>query len=224
MIIKRRKNEEEFLLEEKNFAEINCKEDLVSQDYFIDIPLEIMKCIEMYDFNSGEYLKHWIRTKISDLMVNAVRVGVSPQTLLIGVTGETTRVVSQVLNNKVFNLFNKRYKSLNLVSNVKYKLLTDTKTSFSEKAKYDKWFRSHPIELNDDMYILIYRYFALCLSGQIDPRNITSFWEDLFQITRININYSMIKYRTVDELVKLIYNCLYSIKMYYSGDIQPENL
>ena len=98
MIIKRRKN-----VEEKLFAEINCKEDLISQDYFISVPLEIMKCIEMYDLDNGKYLKHWIRTKISDLMVNAVRVGISPQTLLIGVTGETTRVVSQVLNNKVFD-------------------------------------------------------------------------------------------------------------------------
>ena len=34
MIIKIRKNEEEFLLEEKNFAEINCKEDLISKGYF----------------------------------------------------------------------------------------------------------------------------------------------------------------------------------------------
>ena len=34
MIIKRRKNEEKFLLEEKNFAEINCKEDLISKGYF----------------------------------------------------------------------------------------------------------------------------------------------------------------------------------------------
>ena len=224
MIIKRRKNEEEFLLEEKLFAEINCKEDLVEQDYFISVPLEIMKCIEMYDLDNGKYLKHWIRTKISDLMVNAVRVGISPQTLLIGVTGETTRVVYQVLNNKVFDLFSKRYKSLNLVSNVKYKLLTDTKTSFSEKAKYDRWFRSHPIELNDDIYTLIYRYFALCLSGQVDPRNITSFWEDVFQITKEKINYNVNKFRAEDELDKLFYNILYSIKCYYSGIIQPENL
>ena len=221
MIIKRRKN-----VEERLFAEINCKEDLISQDYFIDTPLEIMKCIEMYDFERGRFIDHWVHTKIVSTKFKEIRkLNISPQTLLIGVTGEKDKIISGVLSNKLSDLLLDRYNSLDLYPTVEHKLLTDSGSNSYEQSKYDVWFRNNPIQLDKDTYTLIFRYIALCLSGQVNPKNVVgSFWEDLFQITKEKINYNVNKFRAEDELDKLFYNILYSIKCYYSGIIQPENL
>ena len=159
----------------------------------------------------------WILT-----LEELISIGISPQTAFIGVESDE-KTFYKVLGTNVADKVKEIYPDpLNFVDYVIYILLNRTKSDDpSLPPKYfDKRFKStDPKSLyytNKD-YLIIFKYIALCLSGQLDPFSVSSYFDkNVYQkIVNTKVNYGVIKYRTHKDLVRVISEAIKTIYGYY---------
>ena len=219
MIIKRKKNVEEFLLEEKNFAEINCKEDLISKGYFLLIPLEMIKTIEMYDARDGNDLIHWIIDMPYRSFNFAAKYNISPQMFFYGVLEDNLSELGRMMGKNNINQFTKSYNWSESNKFIEYilKILIYGDPSGNvtdpDRAKYASWFNSNSITYNSADYKMIFKFIALSLSGQLDPE-VFDFWQDYPGLRDVKVNYGIIKYRSKSDIARVLVRCMEKIKYY----------
>lgn len=220
MIIKRRKNEEEFLLEEKLFADVNCKEDLIDNGYFITIPLEVIKTIEMPELDNGHYLIHWIVDMPYNIFKFAAKYNVSPQLFFYGVLEDNLNGLGKYLGQNNIEKFIAKYNWSDSDNFIAYllKLLIygdpNNKITDPEQAKYSAWFRGNSMIYGPSDYKAIFKFIALSLSGQIEPLAF-DFWQESNQLRNIKVNYGIIKYRNREDFARILSQCIYVIQHNY---------
>lgn len=146
--------------------------------YFSNAPLNLMKAIEMLTFDDGKYIDHWINEMIGNWTIHHIRDKVSkftPQMAFIG-ADPNTDCIGSVLGMTIQDDYESQYKDSNgFINHVINRMLFESHRGDSDKEpKYDRWFSKNPITLQKRLNMLkeypyVFRYVALCLSGQLDP-------------------------------------------------------
>ena len=218
MLIKRKNVEErdEFLLNEKNFSIINSKDDLMNFEILSRVPLEIMKVLEMYDYQGGKWVHHWAIVKVvNNLAVYAIKSGIPTQVLLIACENDRTLVSKVLGSNRNTLILDICGLPDNFIELVRDKMLTETKnnsnTTTSEPA-YSSWFKANKCQVSNDDFKMYIKYLALSLSGQIDPYSHYSIWDREVQLDlkKLSVNYNYINKDTGD-ISKIIARCIFNI-------------
>ena len=169
--------------------------------------LEIMKCIEMFEVGA---LNHWIKDKIYGQSIkDATLFRISPAILLSpAIEDRDNGQLGRLFNNiNYYNLFKEDFCSAeDYIEYIKVEVLTETKNG---EYKYRKHFEIHGFKYTVEEYLDIYKYIALCLSGQLDPRVDEFDWSIEQKIRPMRVNYRL---SSVLSPLDLISTCIYNIE------------
>lgn len=142
---------------------------------FTKAPLNIMKAIEMLELDHGAYVKHWIHEMTVDESLFRLlnEANLPPQIGFIGIEPNINVKCKVIGTNLYYSDVEPYYPDpISYVNFIKNRLLTEVKRGqdkASSSPKYKRWFDDHSIERGDIDYVMIFKYIALCLSGQLDP-------------------------------------------------------
>ncbi len=199
--------------EQKEFAEVNSISDLMhkGKDYFLYYQpcLNIMKLIEMYYMHLETKIDdrdHWLQMSIKNI-INAYKVNINPLIFFVWVENDS-KVLNKVYGTLIYNEFVERFKnSQGFINNLREHVLYDERTGIK---KYKWWFDKYGFIFTDKDYLSIYKYIALCISGQLNP-NIDTFNDSVSLINKTKINYSKNIITNESLLSDIIIKCIKSI-------------
>lgn len=193
------------IFRQKEFgAPINNIEDFLKggsngREFITQGPLNIMKSIEMWsllDEDGKSYVTHWIGDMVNKELLNKfVKKGIPPQVMFCFFEEEPIEISDALGKNNFDKYILKRDFGYGeeFQKRVKSRLLTEIKRGEdpSNGAKYETFFKNNPITTTNKEYLIIFKYIALCLSGQLDP-NQDNFSESTCykKILTTNINYA----------------------------------
>ena len=170
--------------------------------------LELMKCIEMYEFGSTH---HWVVDKIVNQTIEKVELDLTPQILLsLGFENFNNRDLRDAVGNvNILSRVCGIYKSpIGFIQSIKTRLLTEKEKGMK---KYKSWFDNNPIQYSDEEYIDFYKYIALCLSGQLNPDVDDFDWNIEKVLKRTKVDYSLDAKFSDKEKQRLIAKCVTNI-------------
>lgn len=176
--------------------------------------LEIMKILEMYEFDNGKYVPHWIE-KTSTAMLNITRGGYFTVQSAFSIL-DWSRNGESVLGNNIINEIKSKYKTLDnfIESYVIKQLLTERS---SGEVKYSRVISSRSdIQYSVEDFLYYYKYIALCITDQINIEN------DLYNdrlIKNTSIDYKKVLFTDSRELKSVIARCIVAIKGYENSII-----
>lgn len=173
----------------------------------------IIKLVELYDHDNGENIKHWMNS-ITSAIANVVNSEnkissnfISPQTSFIKAV-ENKFIISKILGNDFI-----KYCSFGVgeeyIENLWKEILNMTLRG--EKKYVDAIKNNGGFLVSPKDYIILFKYISLCLTEQLDYRNI-DFWSDLNLITREKTDYLIDKDYQDFELKQIIANCIFQFK------------
>ena len=182
------------------------------------ICLEIMKCLEM--FESGA-LMHWLIEKIEAQVIEEVKTNLDikyPVLLSLAVNGGNLLNNSQirliVKDSLLLKSLDTTYKtSKEYISSIKNTLLTECRGG---EVKYKNHFDRFGFKYSIEEYCDFYKYIALCLSGQLDPRVDEFDWNIEKVIRPMKVLYNI---ESNQRPVKIIAQCIYNISRRYDSSI-----
>ena len=182
-------------LEEKFYSD---RVDAISRIYGGKEPygrrvlLEIMKILEMYEFDDGEYVPHWIG-KIVTAMKDITRGGYFTAQSAFSIL-DWNKNGESVLGSNVIGEIKSKYRTLDnfIESYIIKQLLTERS---SGEVKYSRAINSRSdIKYSVKDFLYYYKYIALCITGQIDID------DDLYNDRLVNtakIDYKKLFIKTV---------------------------
>ena len=175
----------------KEFARVDSINDFSSFDVITRPVLEIIKAIEMMQYNGGDDVGHWINDKVIKPAVQINKKLNKPIQLLFSLAIEKDyKVLSPYFGSNLVNLYIKEFKDwAGYLDATKNKLLTETKQG---KAKYSLWFDTNPITYSNKEYREIMKFIALAISGQINYSVYSDYWTNFNSLSRDKVNYSVI--------------------------------
>lgn len=204
------------ILRDKYFAVQNRQEGLRDLSTYCDrVCIEIIKLVELYDNYSGEDLKHWIGmtgTFINNVLDSEVKISVnssnSPQISFIKAI-ENSRIITKTLGSDFLKYcsfgFGKEY------VNSLWKMILGM-TQRDEKKYVDAIKSNGGFLVSPEDYILLYKYIALCFSGQLNYET-SDFWSDINTVQRLQVDYLInSRFRRKNEIQKLVANCIFQFK------------
>lgn len=219
MIILRKLNN----LEEKLYS-LDSKAAAILRIYGGDEPygrrvlLELMKVLEMYEFDDGKYVPHWIE-KISAAMKNITGGGYFTAQSAFSIL-DWSKNGESVLGSNVINEIRSKYRTLdNFIESYVIKQLLTEKSS--GEVKYSRAISSRSdIQYSIKDFLYYYKYIALYITGQVNIE------EDLYNyqlVNNTNIDYNKVVYKTpIDfkiNLKSVIARCIVAIKGYENSTI-----
>ena len=175
---------------EKDFARVDKLSDLSSFDIITRGPLEIMKAIEMMEYD-GLDIFHWVGEKFvstafqtfTDKLNKTIQLSLS-----LAIEDDYT-VLNRYLGTNQINNFIREFKDWNgFIEQIKNKMLTETKNG---EAKYANWFNNNPVKYKNKDYRDIYKFIALALSGQIDFDTYSDYWNNYTKIKHYKVDYNV---------------------------------
>ena len=197
------------ILRKKLFSinHLNSFEQVVLDDItFIQPILNIIKAVEMWEFDEGRYVNHWINLMAGRLvMLKFINdLDFSPQTTLIGLEDDI-RVIRKVIGSNNADLMINRYGNpKEIIDHAIYRMLNDTRKSGDldvDPKYYSKWFKSkNPnqcLRFTSKEHLVFLKYVALCISGQINPFMDTEYYGNIRKINVTKVDY--FKYIYVDS-------------------------
>lgn len=187
---------------QKDFSKyINEKNVLVLESNYIRVPLEIIKCLEFADIAKDWDFKHWMVGKLANNnFMEARKLDISPQSLLAGCDSyidNYSNLNSYFGVNSCTSFFSKFKTPEKFKQAVLRKLMTESKQGI-EEPKYDKWIKERGLNFVD-IYIPLFKFLALCLSGQVDEADYSEFWKMGPKYLTMNIDYSLINKKNSRE-------------------------
>ena len=183
---------------------------------FIQPALNIIKAVEMWNLDDGEYISHWIKQmSVRLVMLKLMRyLGRSPQIALIGIE-ENSNVLRSTLGTYEADYLISTYKSpINFIDHVIYKLLNMTKQDDPDlppKYFYARFGSKDPSSLNYTSrdYLVFLKYVALCISGQLDPINHDrNYYQSINKIQRTKVDWGRIFINSPEVLRDVIVKCI----------------
>lgn len=206
-----------FIVEQqKEFAEINNKADIIRNNYFVRFPLNLMKTLEMYDAVNSLDLKHWLIDMPYKMIDLSIKQGISPQLLLYGVVEDKITDLGKYLGQNNLNEFISIYNWSGSSDFINYllKLLVygDSNNDLVslQDSKYSSWFATRSLIYEDKDYKNIFKYIALCLSGQLNPE-LDDFWSEYGKLGRVKVDYGIIKYRVEKDIRNILIKSVFRI-------------
>lgn len=198
----------------KYFALLNRQEGLRDLSTFSNrVCLDLIKLVELYDNCNGRDLKHWItmtNTFINNILNSEKKISENynrPQISFIRAI-EDQYTVTKILGNDFLKYcslgFNETYIS-NLCNEI-LKMTDKNEKKYTEAIKINGGFL-----VSSEDYILLFKYIALCLSGQLDYRNI-DFWSDINTIVRMKVDYTKNIFWGNLDIRKIIANSVFQFK------------
>lgn len=177
--------------------------------------LEIMKCLEM--FQSGA-LGHWIVDKIEKLPIKEANksFNISPVSLLSPAIENRRggQLLNIFRNSNLLNKFSEDFPNPeSYVSFIKTELLTETRNG---EPKYKNHFDRFGFKYSIEEYCDFYKYIALCLSGQLDPRVDEFDWNIEKVIRPMKVNYTSCSNLGISNILA---QCIYNISRRYDSNI-----
>ena len=190
---------------------------------FTKAPLNIMKAIEMLELDQGAYVKHWIHEMTVDesLFRLIEEANLPAQVGFIGIEPNVNIKCKVVGTNLYYSDIEPYYPDpISYVKFVKNRVLTEVKRGqdkISSSPKYKRWFDDHPIEKSDLDYVMIYKYIAMSISGQLDPM-VDDFFDNntIRALKTASIDFDRKNPRigkSVKNLTNIIIDCIKSICM-----------
>lgn len=204
------------ILRDKYFAVQDRQSGLKNLSTYCDkVCIEIIKLVELYDNCNSKDLKHWItmtNTFVNDVLSSEIKISAnspnSPQISFIKAI-ENPTTVTKTLGSDFLKYcssgFGKEY-----VRDLWEEILNMTQR---EEKKYVDAIRSNGgFLVTPEDYILLYKYIALCFSGQLNYET-SDFWSDINTIQRTQVNYIInSRFKRKDEIQKLVANCIFQFK------------
>lgn len=175
----------------------------------------VIKLVELYELDRGNNIKHWMNSIVSSAMISVINSGKeisnvyisSPQFSFIKAI-ESSFTISRVLGNDFLEYCNSGIGKI-YIKNLCKEILEMTQRN--EKKYVDAIKQNGGFLVSPKDYILLFKYIALCLSGQIDYKNF-DLWSDINFIVRMNVNYSINRNYSINELKRIIANCIFQFK------------
>jgi hypothetical protein len=174
---------------QKEFGRVDKLNDLSSFDIITRGPLEIMKAIEMMDYD-GVDIFHWVGEKfVSTGFKTFAGVNRTLQLSLSLAIEDNYTTLNRFLGTNLVNDFIDKFKDWDgFIEKTKSKLLTETKNG---EPKYARWFNNNQIKYSNKEYKNIYKFIALALSGQIEFDIYSDYWNN-FKVNQYKVDYSKI--------------------------------
>ena len=141
-------------------------------------------------------------------------LGISPQTAFSWLENDLINIIGTKSADEFLNNFQNSEGFLNYL---KDRLVTDVKNG---EIKYN--FKANEFKYGNDVYkyLSIYKYIALCISGQLEPNNPGEF--DImindFSFRKMKINYKIHKRRSKESLINILHRCIKDILYIYEED------
>ena len=149
---------------------------------------------------------HWLQMSIKNI-INAYKVNINPLIFFVWVENDS-KVLNKVYGTLIYNEFVERFKnSQGFINNLREHVLYDERTGIK---KYKWWFDKYGFIFTDKDYLSIYKYIALCISGQLNP-DIDTFNDSVSLINKTKINYSKNIITNESLLSDIIIKCIKSI-------------
>ncbi len=196
--------------EQKEFSVID---KFISGGYgtdFILCSLDILKLIELYDKDGGIHIKHWLDMS-SKVLVVLSGSNISPQTAFVWLEDNPINIIG---TNSAKDFLNNFQNSEGFLNYLKNRLVTDVKNG---EIKYN--FKPSEFKYGEDIYkyLSIYKYIALCISGQLEPNEPGEF--DIMindsSFKEMKVNYKMHKRRSKESLINILHKCIKDILYIY---------
>lgn len=171
------------------------------------ICIEIMKCVEMFEVGS---LTHWLKDKVygQSIKESYSSFQISPVTLLSpAIEDRKQGQLNRLYNNRNYykDFINDFSTPLDYINYIKTEVLTETR---SGEPKYRKYFDTHEFKYTLNEYMDIYKYIALCLSGQLNPLVDDFDWNIEKRIRPMKVNYTI----SLNSPIDIIATCIYNIE------------
>lgn len=175
------------------------------------ILLELMKILEMYEFDNGDYIPHWI-DKVSIAMFSVVGDGYFTAQSVFSVLDWNSNGES-ILGSNIINEIRNKYRTPeNFIESYVIKQLLTEKSS--GEVKYSRAISSRSdIKYSVEDFLYYYKYIALCITNQITI-------DDLYNyrlVISTKIDYKKEIYKTQLDFKRLrtvIARCIVAIKGY----------
>lgn len=203
---------------QKEFARYNSVSDFVSFDKVTRPTLELIKSIEMMQFENGEYVYHWITDKfIGTIIDGSLNLHVSAQLFLGPAIEDNYNRLSPYIGINNVNTLVQNFENWDgFIEETKKKLLTETS---SGKIKYESWFKQNQIMFSNREYKDIIKFIALAISGQIVFDTYTDYWGTFSRVCKQTVDYRLInpilksgnKQDNIRELKFILANILASV-------------
>ena len=193
------------------------------------VPLNIMKSVEMWSLlrpDGRSYIPHWIEDWVySEVMEKLIKKKYSPQVSL-AIFEEETKLRDIFGSNNADNYILSEFNSPNdLIEFVRRRLYTETKKGADIKdPKYKSWFIKNPSQISTLEYKKLFKYIALCLSGQLNPEIDSDFSRLTKRINSMSVNYSIIKYTSKNDIFRIIVLCIKNFWNYILPELESEIL
>ena len=207
------------ILRKKLFSvnKFNIPRDYTRDDKtFIQPVLNIIKAVEMWNLDDGEYVDHWIRQMAVDLvMFKLPKIHMSYQSALAAAIEEDDNRLSNAIGATECEYVREIYgRPIDFIDHVIYKLLSMTKRDDPDlppKYFYARFGSKDPSSLNYTSrdYLIFLKYAALCISGQLDPFNVDrNYYNSIKEVYRLNVDYKVLKFKTIESLTDVIVKCI----------------
>lgn len=199
------------LLRDKSFSQINRIEDYYENGKFFIRPcLEFMKAFEMFDFNNGQHVSHWL-DKCTSAISEIVDIGKAPQTAFIWCDDNLNSIV-KVFGANIARNFKETYPSPeSYIRDVEKEMRFGRENG---RIKYDSWFKAHPkLILDPKDYVGLFKMIAMYLSGQFTEYQ--DVWTNITHAYRERIiNYDIKINSSRPYIQKILANVMYNLKGY----------
>ena len=194
---------------QKDFARITKYSDILNDaELSYIVPTEFINAIEMYDLEGGKYVNHWIIEKIvNNLFSIGTKFGIYPQQFLAASFEDNLNSLEKVFGTNSVNKFRKRFQTPEIfIETIKRDILSSSKRSIVE-PKYDKIFRNRNPKFiyTNEEYIKIFKFLALCLSGQVPEADWDRYWEiGNKYVSILDVNYNTVHNTSDSYICKII--------------------
>ncbi len=203
---------------QKDFSKYtNGKRDeiLINDTKYLRVPLELIKCLELGPSESLHNFRHWLKDKVVTENLNAAaEKNITPQSLLVGCDSYVdnfSNLNSYFGVNACTSFFSKFKTPEDFIQAVINKLMTESRQGRGE-PKYDSWFKTHSLRFVD-IYVPLFRYLSLCLSGQIPEADYSEFWNKGPRYLKTKVEYDLeVGQYSVPYLCNIVARVLYGVE------------
>lgn len=226
------------LFKQKEFIsknQLDSAESLVAPEITLRICVEIIKTTEMIDSKSGENTIHWISEKLWDNIFSVAiekwkggnkNINYLYTLFPFEIDRDyyfNKRGYSRNLDKLIRTLNNNGDDAFDIIIKAKKKVLTESK-SRSDKSKYYEIFDRRSINekfrFDNNSYLHLFKYIALSLSDQIDPK-ITNLHDSQVYQKRVDYDSDYLSRLSLSqakkEFNKRVATCIYNFS---GGNLQ----
>ena len=185
----------------KQFSTIDDKLSFITRKNVLErFPLELMKMMEMYEYNDGIDVPHWAEKPLVPIC-DALGL-YTPQELLATIIQRTFDETIAVYGVNGSKLLKKKFGTPDkFVDAVRNRMLTESHRP-GEDPKYVAWFKTHPPKVSNEDFVRFVKTLALCLSEQLSADSIKDeYWEPQTAaiVRTTKVNYKVNPYRKLSK-------------------------